>query len=98
DLDFFRARLMSAIALRNDLLSGAAGSGDPRRARHPGQSCRLVFSESDGLSGLIVDQYDCWLVTQITSLAIANRREMFADLLMELLQPEGIYLRTERGI
>jgi 23S rRNA (cytosine1962-C5)-methyltransferase len=88
DASFFLARLRSAIALRRDLL----GLGGPEHA------CRLVFSESDGLSGLIVDQYDRWLVMQITSLAIAGRREMIADLLVEQCQPEGIYLRTERGI
>src|SRR5947209_8690227 len=35
---------------------------------------------------------------QLTSLAMANRRELLADLLTELIAPEGIYLRTERGI
>lgn len=88
DTDFFRSRLRSALALRRDLL-GLGG---------PGGACRLVFSESDGLSGLIVDQYDRWLVMQITSLAMALRREMLADLLAELCGPDGIYLRTERGI
>jgi len=61
-------------------------------------ACRLVFSEADGISGLCVDQFGPWLVTQFTSLAMAMRREMIADLLMELVQPAGIYLRTERGI
>lgn len=88
DADFFRERLRSALAMRRDLLELGG----------PGHACRLVFSESDGLSGLIVDQYDRWLVMQITSLAIANRREMIADLLAELRRPEGVYLRTERGI
>lgn len=88
DAEFFRERLRSAIAMRRDLLQLSG----------PGRACRLVFSESDGLSGLIVDQYDRWLVVQITSLAIANRRALLADLLAELVQPEGMYLRTERGI
>src|SRR5262249_57809532 len=35
---------------------------------------------------------------QFTSLGLAQRREMFAELLVELVQPDGIYLRTERGI
>src|SRR5262249_3549166 len=39
-----------------------------------------------------------WLAVQFTSLGLANRRDMLADLLQELVQPEGIYLRTERGI
>jgi 23S rRNA (cytosine1962-C5)-methyltransferase len=88
DAAFFRDRLQSAIALRRDLLGLV----------RPGHACRLVFSESDGLSGLIVDQYDRWLVLQITSLAMAERRELLADLLTELCRSEGIYLRTERGI
>jgi 23S rRNA (cytosine1962-C5)-methyltransferase len=88
DRDFFRRRLSAAIRLRRDIL-GWCG---------PGTACRLVFSEGDGLSGLTVDRYDRWLVVQFTSLALAQRREMLAEVLCELLQPEGIYLRTERGI
>ncbi len=88
DAAFFRTRLARALFLRRDIL----------RLTGPGQACRLVFSEADGLSGLVVDQYDRWLVAQFTSLALGHRREMFADLLMELLEPHGIYLRTERGI
>jgi 23S rRNA (cytosine1962-C5)-methyltransferase len=88
DADFFRTRLREALSLRQDVL-GLTG---------PGRAARLVFSEADGLSGLVVDQYDRYLALQFTSLALAQRRELFADLLTELLAPEGIYLRTERGI
>jgi 23S rRNA (cytosine1962-C5)-methyltransferase len=85
DSDFFRGRLERAIHLRRNIL------------RLPG-ACRLVFSEADGLSGLTIDQFNRWLVVQFTSLALAQLRELFADLLMQLVQPDGIYLRTERGI
>jgi 23S rRNA (cytosine1962-C5)-methyltransferase len=88
DRDFFGARLQAALHLRGPIL-GLDG---------PGRACRLVFSESDGLSGHTVDRYDQWLVVQFTSLGLAQRREMLADLLMELVQPRGLYLRTERGI
>src|SRR6516162_7091110 len=84
DAEFFRARLRGAIELRRDLLGLAT----------PGTACRLVYSESDGLSGLVVDQYDLWLVMQVTSLAIANRRNLIAELLSEFCHLEGIYLRT----
>jgi 23S rRNA (cytosine1962-C5)-methyltransferase len=87
DADFFRARLERAIRLRDEL--GLNG---------PGLACRLVFSEGDGLSGITVDRYDRWLVVQFTSLGMARWREMWADLLMDRLRPEGMYLRTERGI
>lgn len=87
DRGFFLCRLKSAIHLRQAL-----------GLMQPGQACRLLFSEGDGLSGCIVDRYDRWLVLQLTGLGIAHRRDLLVELLVELLQPEGIYLRTERGI
>ncbi len=87
DRDFFAGRLDAALRLRR--LLGLGG---------PGRACRLVFSEGDGLSGLTVDQYDHWLVVQFTALGLALRRELLTELLAERLRPDGIYLRTERGI
>src|SRR5439155_25253630 len=87
DRDFFRGRLQAALRLRQTL--GLDG---------PDQAARLVFSEGDGLSGLTIDRYDRWLAVQFTSLGLAQRRELLADLLEELIQPAGIWLRTERGI
>jgi 23S rRNA (cytosine1962-C5)-methyltransferase len=88
DHAFFRDRLAAALRLRGPIL-GLDG---------PGKGCRLVFSEGDGLSGFTVDRYDRWLVVQFTSLGMAQRRELLAEVLVELASPEGIYLRTERGI
>ena len=88
DRAFFRDRLEAALRLRRDILGLDSATG----------ACRLVYSESDGLSGLTVDRYGRWLVVQFTSLALARRRELLVELLVELFQPEGIYLRTERGI
>jgi 23S rRNA (cytosine1962-C5)-methyltransferase len=87
DRDFWRGRIEAALKLRQMLdLDG------------PGKACRLVFSEGDGLSGLTVDRYDRWLVMQFTALGLAQRREMLGAICAELCQPEGIYLRTERGV
>ena len=89
DIDgaFFRDKLTAALRLRTALgLDGA------------GRACRLVFSEGDGLSGLTVDRYDRWLVVQFTALGLARRRELITEILVDLLRPEGVYLRTERGI
>jgi 23S rRNA (cytosine1962-C5)-methyltransferase len=88
DTVFFRERLARALALRTSL----PGLTAPRTA------CRLVFSEGDGLSGLIVDRYDRRLVVQFTAFALAKRRDMVCDVLTELFDPESISLRTERGI
>ncbi len=84
---FFRTRLESAARLRTVL--GLDG---------PGQACRLVFSEGDGLSGCTIDRYADWFVVQFTALGIAQRRDAIADWLTERYRPRGIYLRTERGI
>jgi 23S rRNA (cytosine1962-C5)-methyltransferase len=88
DRDFFRDRLRRAIDLRHHVLHLAG----------PDRGYRVVFSEADFLSGMVVDRYADWLAVQFTSLALANRREMLGELLRELLGPRGIYLRTEKGI
>lgn len=88
DRDFFRGRLERAIHLRHHVLNLAG----------PDKGYRVVFSESDILSGMVVDRYADWLAVQFTSLGLANRRDLIVDLLQELLGPRGIYLRTEKGI
>ncbi|MFO0801705.1 MAG: class I SAM-dependent rRNA methyltransferase [Gemmataceae bacterium] len=88
DLAFFRERIGRAIELRRHVLNLVG----------PDRGCRVVFSEADQLSGMVVDRYGDWLTVQFTALGLANRREMIAGLLQELLQPRGIYLRTEKGI
>jgi 23S rRNA (cytosine1962-C5)-methyltransferase len=89
DRDFFKARVERAVALRHDVLHLNTG---------PAAAYRVVFSESDVLSGMVVDRYADFLTVQFTSLALGERRQMFADILTELLSPRGIYLRTEKGI
>ncbi len=88
DRDFWRERLKSAIELRHRLFGDNDGS----------TACRLVNSEADRLSGLTVDRYAGWLSVQFTSLALAERRDLFVELLRELVEPVGIVLRTEKGI
>jgi 23S rRNA (cytosine1962-C5)-methyltransferase len=85
---FFHKKIDIAVRLRKDTL-GLGG---------PGQASRLIFSEADGLPGLVVDQYDRWLTVQFTSLGLAQRVEAICQALDDIVHPEGIYLRTERGI
>ncbi len=88
DEDFWSARLDEALELRR------------RLAEHHGQADaqRMVFSEADGLSGLVVDRYRDFLLIQLTSLALASRQDTLVSLLREKLKPSGIWLRTEKGI
>lgn len=91
DADFFRRRLQAAIAMRRDL--GYEPLGATNRAE---SATRLVFSEADGLSGLVVDRYGDYLVLQPTSLAMHQRAEMLVELLQQELQPAAIVLRGEK--
>ena len=84
DDDFWRMRLSAAIELRR-----AIGYDDPNGA------ARLVFSEGDGLSGLVVDRYAGHLVVQCTALAMAVRRESIVRHLAELTRPQGIIVRSD---
>src|SRR5215211_1239841 len=87
DRDFFRDRIERAVRLRDAL-----------GVRGPDRGCRLVFSESDGLSGCTIDEYAGWLTVQFTALGIARRRDVVADVLNEVVKPRGIYVRTEKGV
>ncbi len=87
DETFWRRRFEAALALRSHL-----GYDDPQGA------ARLVFSEGDGLSGLVVDRYGDYLAVQVTSLGMEARLPLLARLLVELAKPRGIVVRTERGM
>ncbi len=58
-------------------------------------SCRLIYSESDFLPGLVVDKYGDILVLQSLSLGIERVKDMLCDLLMEIVAPSGIWERSD---
>jgi 23S rRNA (cytosine1962-C5)-methyltransferase len=87
DAEMIRRRIARAIRFRERL-----GLNAPRGA------CRLVYSESDGLSGLVIDRYADFVVVQFTSLAMARFRQTVVETVCELLAPAGVYCRTERGV
>ncbi|MBQ6922704.1 MAG: class I SAM-dependent rRNA methyltransferase [Clostridia bacterium] len=59
---------------------------------------RVVFSESDMLSGLIVDKYGEYLSIQILSLAMEVRKKEIVDALIQIFTPKGIYERSDVAI
>ncbi|MGD8574893.1 MAG: class I SAM-dependent rRNA methyltransferase [Gammaproteobacteria bacterium] len=59
---------------------------------------RLVFGESDGLPGLVVDRYRDYLVVQITTAGMEVRRDSVIEALDGLLHPAGILLRNDLAI
>ena len=85
DADFFRRRLAQAVAYRE------------RRGVNP-RLCRLVWSESDGLPGVIVDRYGDHLVLQTLTAAMDQRKQMLVDALVALLSPATIIERNDAPV
>jgi 23S rRNA (cytosine1962-C5)-methyltransferase len=84
DAALIRRRLEQALATRAWLGYDTAESAG-----------RLVFAESDGLPGLIVDRYADYLVIQLLTQGVAARAELITELLAELARPRGIYERSD---
>lgn len=85
DADFFVRRIRQAMEYR-------------ARLDLDDTLCRLVWSESDGIPGLIVDRYGAHLSVQTLTLAMDQRRELIAEALMTLLAPTSIVLRNDAPI
>ncbi len=58
-------------------------------------SYRLIFSEADELPGLIVDKFQDYLVCQFLTLGIDQRKQIIIDALVQILQPKGVYERSD---
>src|SRR3972149_3480818 len=78
DEGFFRRRLEEALALRRRMVAETT-------------AFRLVYSEGDGLPGLIVDRYGDVLVLQTLTLGMARHEPRIVRLLQELLQTAAVY-------
>jgi 23S rRNA (cytosine1962-C5)-methyltransferase len=74
-------------------LREAIAASIARRAPEPLR--RLVFSESDALPGLVVDQYEDLLVAQIGTLALERRAALVEEVLGETLAPAEIVWRND---
>ncbi|NMO94841.1 class I SAM-dependent rRNA methyltransferase [Paenibacillus lemnae] len=59
---------------------------------------RLVYGEADFLPGLIVDRFDRILVVQLLTLGMDRCREQITQALVEVIQPEGIYERSDVSV
>ncbi|HZJ15535.1 MAG TPA: class I SAM-dependent rRNA methyltransferase [Chthoniobacteraceae bacterium] len=85
DLDFFVRRLRLALEYRQK----------HGLARNVG---RLVWSESDGLPGVIVDRYGEHLVLQTLTLAMDQRKDLLVTALKDICQPRSIIERNDAPI
>ena len=85
DADFFRRRITMASEYRDKL------GLDPRARRE-------VWSESDGLPGLILDRYGDCAVLQTLTLAMDQRQDLIADAIEEILKPSCIIARNDAPV
>ena len=85
DRDFFERRLRQAIGYRE------RHGLDPRLGR-------VVWSESDGLPGVIVDRYGDRLVLQTLTLAMDQRKPLLVEALCAVLAPKSIVERNDTPI
>jgi 23S rRNA (cytosine1962-C5)-methyltransferase len=85
DLDFFERRIAQAAEYR------ARRGVDPRL-------CRIVWSESDGLPGLIIDRYGDHFVIQTLTLAMDTRKNLIADAVIELFGKVTIIERNDAPV
>jgi 23S rRNA (cytosine1962-C5)-methyltransferase len=82
DEDYLRNSVKRALARR--------GSGAATR--------RLIWSESDDLPGVVVDQFADTLVVQIQTLAMDQRKDLLSRVLVEEVKPVEIIFRNDATI
>jgi 23S rRNA (cytosine1962-C5)-methyltransferase len=56
---------------------------------------RLIFSEADGLPGLIADLYNNTLVVQVFTLGMEKLKETVLSILMDVVDPEYVYEKSD---
>jgi 23S rRNA (cytosine1962-C5)-methyltransferase len=86
--------MLDETYLRGALNRALARRGGPDTAANR----RLVWSESDDLPGLVVDQFGDTLVVQIQTLALDKRSALVVELLAELSGATEIILRNDANI
>jgi 23S rRNA (cytosine1962-C5)-methyltransferase len=84
DADFFRSRIERAVKARETLLKNDELT-----------SCRLIYAESDGLPGFIVDRYNEFLVCQILSSGAEYWKDIILQHLTDIPGVEGIFERSD---
>jgi 23S rRNA (cytosine1962-C5)-methyltransferase len=89
---FFRERLGEAIRARS-VIGFHIGDSDKSLS-----GVRLVYGESDGLPGFILDRYCDTLVLQVLSAGAERWREVFADLAIELTGAARVFERSDAEV
>lgn len=79
--DLFASRIGAALALRERYF--------------PDPCYRLLYGDSDGVSGVVVDRYGEFLVMQLNTAGAERHAAALVEALRETLAPAGILLRAD---
>ena len=85
DPDFFKRRIAQAAEYRE-------------RRKIDNHLCRVVWSESDGLPGVIIDRYDDHFVLQTLTLAMDMRKELIANAIVDVFGNVRIIERNDAPV
>ncbi len=88
DAAFFARRIGAAVALRREVLKLDAVS----------DAYRLIHSEGDGLSGLVVDRFADTLVIQYFAAGMFRQRELIQRCLLEHFPGSHLYAFAEQHV
>lgn len=83
-IETLKSNILSAIALRSRLFR-----------KEVTNAVRLIHSESDGIPGLVVDQYADVLVVQISTLGTERLKPLILETLIEALKPRAILEKSD---
>jgi 23S rRNA (cytosine1962-C5)-methyltransferase len=84
DAGWFEGRIRRALALRERLYAQPY--------------YRLVYAESDGLPGLVIDRFGATCVVQIATAGMERLKDMIRQALVKVLQPEALVFKNDSGM
>ncbi|MCH9675988.1 MAG: class I SAM-dependent rRNA methyltransferase, partial [Gammaproteobacteria bacterium] len=78
-----------------ELVAQRIAGADHERQALGRQSYRMVFGESDGLPGLVIDRYHDVFVVQISTAGMERHRDTVVSTLQSIANPRAIVLRND---
>ncbi len=81
--NFFKTRIQNALDLRERFFNKPF--------------YRLIFGESDGLPGLVIDRFGGVLSVQITTAGMEKQKEILVQTLIDLFSPDAILLKNDNS-
>ena len=79
DEDFFYQRFLDAWTYRKSVVET--------------NCCRVIFSDSDRLPGLIVDKFNEYLVFELDTLGMDIRKDMLVKMMLKMFEDDGVAIK-----